>query len=337
MKKYNFLNICKFIMALFVVAVHINIFNIPIENKKFFINFAIFINPLVVQIFFLSTGFFIGKKIEDVENMKESDFDRIKKRFLKMIKLYIILTIVYMPMTIYGFIQYHCSIGKAVLFFIRNILFIGENFNSWILWYLLSEIYGLMLIYLLGKKTNNNNNFIYIGAILLLLGIVINYFNGFQFKSNIIILLQKIIINIIPNGRILYSPLFISLGIFISKHEKIKNNVLSTILLITLFILNIFLDSVIIHIISISICSYIIFKYIINIDIKEEKIADYLKLASVNLYFWHLFIWSIISYIIEGKVSNNYSINYYIITIAIIMLFTTIQYFLQERIKSLKS
>lgn len=323
-------------MALFVVINHLNPLDKYIMEGSLGYNLYCFIIPFAVPFFYLSAGFFLGKKIENIDSFNNNDYAIIKKTLFKVIKIYIVFTLIYLPITIYGFVHSDVSILKSLLIFIRNFLLIGENYNSWILWYILSEIYGLLLIYILRNKVNKNRYFIIIGTIIFLFGLSINFFNNITFKSNLFVFIQKCLKFIIPNGRILNSLLYISLGIFISKHEKIKKKSLCIFLIILLLVINTFVNNIFITGICRVICSYIIFVIVININFKNKKIADYCKQASKDFYFWHLYIFSVIQLLFEGKIKNTYRIEYFCITIIILFIFTSIHFFYVSNKNKLK-
>lgn len=314
-------------MAMFVVANHLHPLDKIIIKDSLAYNLYEFIIPLAVPFFYLTTGFFLGKKIKNIKEIDINDYSMIKKNLIKLIKLYVIFTIIYLPLTIYGFEQvYNMSVLKSLLSFFRNFIFIGENYNSWILWYILSEIYGLLIIYMLKNKINNNNYLMIIGTMLFSLGLIINVFNGLSFESSFMIIIQKCIKLIIPNGRILNSLLFISLGIFISKNEIIRKK---TVYILSVFVLLVFSTFVNITFIN-NICrvflSYILFKFIINTNFKYQKIADYCKIASKDFYFWHLYIFSLIQLFIEGKINNTYELRYFCFTIVILLIISLLHF-----------
>lgn len=59
---------------------------------------------------------------------------------------------IYLPITIYGFVQLGDGLVKSTALFFRNVIFQGENHYSWPLWYFLSSIYGFMVYKFIFKK-----------------------------------------------------------------------------------------------------------------------------------------------------------------------------------------
>ena len=136
--------------------------------------------------------------------------------------------------------------------------------------------------------------------------------------------------NIVPNGRIFYASLYIPIGIYISKNEKFKKNKISILALIILIVLNTCFNNILLEKISLVICSYIVFKIIITIDVKCEKLAKYCKHASKDFYFWHMYVYSILLLLNEKNITNTHNYIYYILTIIILFIITTFNYFIKN-------
>ena len=320
-------------MALLVISNHLHPLDSLLQKNVYLYNLHMFIIQLAVPFFFITTGFFIGKKIKNIHEISIIEYDVIKKAMIKALKLYLIFTIVYLPLTIYGFVQSGESLLKCIFSFIRGVLFVGENYNSWILWYLLSEIYGLLFIYLLKNKTNNCRKLIAFGFILFLFGTVINLLGKTAIQLVAIDKIISIIKIMIPNGRIFYSFIFIPIGMFISKNEKIKK-IIYILLVLLILSLSCFINNILVNNISLLICSYLIFKLVINKNIKKisKSFTNYCKLASQDLYFFHLYIWSFLMLCIDGSISNNYSVKYYVLTVIILFIFSFIHLIVKTKI-----
>lgn len=236
------------------------------------------------------------------------------------IKYYVIFTIIYMPLTIYGFINDGNGIVMSIIMFFRGFFFVGENFNSWILWYLLSEIYFMLYINLFNKKIMNFKNVFKFGILLYIIGIILNVFNNISFTNHLLLLIQKGVKFFIPKGRIFYSFVFIPIGILISKDEALKKKKEIIILIIGIIFINSIFINEVINKIGLFFISIMFFKLIINCKFRHEKIADFCKKLSKDLYFYHLLVWSALSYVIDGYIYCNFGMNYYLLTISIIIL-----------------
>lgn len=104
------------------------------------------IREVAVPFFFLVSGFFLFGKMT---GERAADLQVIRTWTLKILKLYLIWTAVYLPFTIYGWVQDGLTWKQALAVFVRNLVFLGQNYLSWPLWYLLSMIWGGVVFYLL--------------------------------------------------------------------------------------------------------------------------------------------------------------------------------------------
>lgn len=101
-----------------------------------------------VPFFFLTSGFFLFRKLG---LGREQDLKVIKQWIFKSLKLYLIWSIIYLPLTIVGYYNDHLSITKIIFSFIRNLVFIGSSYYSWSLWYLLGMVWAGCGIYLMRR------------------------------------------------------------------------------------------------------------------------------------------------------------------------------------------
>ena len=135
MKNKSGIDIVKLFMALVVVMIHT-------AGKDYDVL------KVAVPYFFIASGFFFFKKWGREDGLKSN-----YKWLVRISLMYIIWTIIYLPFTIYGACQDGLSIGKSIIVFFRNFVFVGENYLSWPLWYLLASIWA-GAIFLLLRKLN---------------------------------------------------------------------------------------------------------------------------------------------------------------------------------------
>lgn len=146
------LDIAKFICAAIVVAIHTKPFaGIPSEMAQ---RIVIGIQDVAVPFFFIASSFLCFRKVDVEELSVASGRDgvgvrRIRDTIAKMLRLYIAWTVLYLPVTILGFVLNGTGFLRALMVFARGTLFIGENFCSWPLWYLLASVVGYSATYML--------------------------------------------------------------------------------------------------------------------------------------------------------------------------------------------
>ena len=307
--KFRYIDLFKYFFSLCVVAIHIH----PLVNVQNTIVLSLynFILSLSVPFFFCSIGFFIEEK----SKTNDKKIDIIKKNIKKYIKIYISFSIIYLPFAIYFFIHNNYNIFYSILDYLRGFFIIGENYNSWILWFILSAIYSLLLILFFIKNNYSYKKIFIISIILFLFGLFIDatisndFFINMSFLSNTF---KKVI----STGRLFYSPLYIIIGMFISKN---KNKTCKKNIYIIIFVLTIFFSFLIgnrINTIFIPIAIYSLFSFLTMIK-KEIKIKTIgFRNLSKYLYFWHLFIWGLFSLLLYQGL--QFGLVWYIITITII-------------------
>ena len=154
--KYNAIDLWKFIMALFVVALHVK----PLEGctitvvNKLYDCFA----AMAVPFFFLAAGFLLAKKLQYPFRFEDSN--RTIKRYIKSIlTLYLIWSVVYLPLAVFHYVDEKRGPLKSALAYIRGLVLVGEHYNSWQLWYLLSTVYALLFVMLLLKNKQLKEQF----------------------------------------------------------------------------------------------------------------------------------------------------------------------------------
>lgn len=134
MTRLKGIDLVKVLMAFVVVSIHTTTW--PLLG----------IREVAVPYFFIVSGFFLfGKMTGD----RSSDLRAIRSWTLKILRLYLIWTAIYLPFTVYGFLQDGLSLKQSLMLFGRNLLFVGENFMSWPLWYLLAMIWSGVLVFVL--------------------------------------------------------------------------------------------------------------------------------------------------------------------------------------------
>lgn len=101
--EYRILDLMKFVMAVVVIAIHIRP-EVSFSNHSVKIIFE-GIYSLAVPFFFMASGFLLFRKaripLEDVGKA------RILSYLKRMLKLYVVWTLIYLPLTIYGFWKEH--------------------------------------------------------------------------------------------------------------------------------------------------------------------------------------------------------------------------------------
>ena len=166
-KNYYGIDLLKFIMAVCVVAIHTQ----PLYSVQSIVVQRLFdtITSLAVPYFFSVSGFLLFSKIDaDISCRKNME---VCKRYLsRVLSLYVIWNIIYLPITIFGFKENNMSFARYVLDCIRGLLFIGQQFYSWQLWYLLSVIFVIASICIMAEHKIKDKNIFKIMMAIFLMG-----------------------------------------------------------------------------------------------------------------------------------------------------------------------
>lgn len=304
-KKYSFIDYTKLIMAICVISIHTH----PLENCHIPLinNLYMTIIPCAVPFFFLVSGFLIGKKL-DLENRDRLEHLALLKKYLiKFIKLYIIWSILYLPLAVLEYNNTNDNFIVSFFKYIRNLLFIGEHYNSWHLWYLLSTIYSILFLYIFYKKEINKYFLLISSMILFIIGAAITSF--FETQANLVLTMEKNTLLTIwrsifgETGRLLYGPFYIVSGLFL--YKKILNvNNLSFLIFIVEFIFGFwitFLSNGLITILSqalltsglVGILATLEEKNIIFKRAKTKKVSWKYRKISIVIYFMHMWLFTI--------------------------------------------
>lgn len=167
---YKLIDLLKFICAFLVVGIHTRPFQTSsnLLDKLFYYD----ISNYAVPFFYACTGYFLV-----VNHPKEKLQTKIKIRFIKILKVYLVWSSIYLPLTVCGYFAESRSALRYLIVCLRNYVLVGENFYSWTLWYLNGLIFALFLINVLLKKFSIKQ-IAGIGVFVYLIGIVLTILNS---------------------------------------------------------------------------------------------------------------------------------------------------------------
>ena len=214
-KEYKGLDIMKFVMAIVVVAIHTRpemSFASPFIKRLFESVYS-----LAVPFFFMTSGFLLFRKISLPLN--EDGEQRIRTYLKRICRLYLVWTVIYLPLTVYGFYIDGLSLLKAIAIFFRNILLVGENFMSWPLWYLLALIVAVSIIYLLLKIKVSKTWIVIISVLMAFVGVGLNYCQDHKLLEPVVDVYFKIFLN--TRNGFFVGLMFVSLGMLCARLENV--------------------------------------------------------------------------------------------------------------------
>ena len=218
-----------------------------------------------------------------------------------MLRAYFIWSVLYLPLAFYGFfIVDKYGIYKSGALYIRNILFQGQNYFSYPLWYLLAAIYASIVFYFLIRNGFQTYRVILAISISFIISkgtdyLVINQ-DSFHGLSR---LLAVCLAKTFSEGRVFSGIYLMLIGALIQKYSKWINNAgvrYSCIIFVILFLLDVFIDNVFLRL---SVCvSFFIFVQNLRVKKVTDAQSHFLRRMSTVVFYTHMitfFLWGLIN------------------------------------------
>lgn len=142
-QNYNAIDLAKFICSILVIAIHVSVFGASKEaDTVFYINFVIknWLARIAVPFFFVTSGYLLYLKM----SAECISITRIKQYCIRILRLYIVWSIIYLPIVIKEFIGNGVNLFKDLLNYIQNFLFMGSCLH---LWYLNAILIAVIMLY----------------------------------------------------------------------------------------------------------------------------------------------------------------------------------------------
>jgi len=215
--KFN-IDIMRLIASILVIAIHTYPLTIISESLDYAFTRVIF--RIAVPLFLLITGYFILPAALEDKN-KLIDYTK------KILKMYLISMLIYLPINIYN----HYFTDFTIIKFLKDVFLNGTFYH---LWYFPALILGTWLVYLL-IKTGKNKLVVTIVFLLYLIGLFGDSYYGL-IANTAVNKFYDIIFNIFTYTRngLFYVPIFLYMG-YSFKSIKDKINIKTNITLIIVF------------------------------------------------------------------------------------------------------
>lgn len=139
------IDIAKAFFALCVIGIHTNL-----ARHFDHYGFGMLLDrlfDLAVPFFFITSGFYLGKRMRQMNWVDTRTFLLGKEKHF--IKIYIYSLIGYLPLSVCGMIREREGVIYSIIKYIYNIITSGINFYSWHMWYLHAMCLALAIFYLL--------------------------------------------------------------------------------------------------------------------------------------------------------------------------------------------
>lgn len=223
------LDLFRVIAAFFIIAIHT--YPLASINENIDFVFTHVICRIGVPFFLMITGYFVLPKA--LENKEV-----IKNYIVKIIKMYVICMIIYLPINIYA----HKLNG--ILNVLKDIFLNGTFYH---LWYFPALILGIIITYAIIKNAKQSTARI-LFIILFIIGLFGDSYYGISEKFELTNSIYNVIFDIFEFTRngVFYVPIFIYIG-YIIKNDDIKISKKSNIILIITFLILMIFEGIILH------------------------------------------------------------------------------------------
>lgn len=150
-RKFNAIDAAKLICAILVVTIHEKPFGKPASHTlRYYMNYGIcnYLARIAVPFFFVTSGFLLYRKL----TAKDLGTERIKQYLKRLLRLYLIWSAIYLPLSIREFAKNELDWKKSCIIYVRDFIFKGSYGQ---LWYLPALIFAVLLVsFLLIKKVS---------------------------------------------------------------------------------------------------------------------------------------------------------------------------------------
>ena len=214
-KQYPAVDLGKYICALLVVAIHTYPF-IDI-SPSFHLFFLSTICRLAVPFYFVCSSFFLFRKIRGPQ-IKDGSAKQIITAYLKRIGiLYLIWAVIFIPYTLYDYSKVGFSIG-GLLGWIRNFLLNGSYYH---LWFLPALMLATVIVWWLYKRKGLLQTLLVCLA-LYGVGWLLNVFGPFWETLPGVKIVYGFYMQLFGTARngIFFAPMFVALGLMLSRTGK---------------------------------------------------------------------------------------------------------------------
>ena len=308
--QYKGIDILKFIMALLVVAAHTH----PLYKINDVLNFltADVMARTVVPFFFAATGFLLEKK---AESRDVSTKEVVSGYMRKILSLYCIWTIVYLPIIICDkILDSEESLVYCLLTIVRDFLFVGSYSH---LWYLLAAMVGVAFVYGLKRYAGDRATWVIL-IVLYTAGLLTQSYFGLLKNivdtGGVLWTIMKMVKKVMVTCRngIFFGSVFICMGTWIARNKlSIKRwvAVVGLVVSVLLFIVEVgwlfkigFVREQDMYVMSIP-SAFFLTVLAIQIPVKGDTV--WLRKMSMNIYYVHLIFKYIYTKYLGSQSENN--------------------------------
>lgn len=322
---FGAVDIIKWIMALCVVAIHTNVLMAD-EILQITSVVDTFIR-MAVPFFFMSSSFLLFRKLP---RTPEGDWlEPVKKYIIRMIRLYVIWTVIYLIPAIYRYVVHQTPLFSVVLGLVRGVFLMGENYLSWHLWYLLSTIYFSCVIYFLLRHQWKAWHILALSAMVFLLSLGIGQLvGGIDNYTGLFQTVVKMVRWVFDQGRLLTGFFYLAVGLCVAFYPKMRDIPWGIYLLVAAvsFVLTTIWDNEV----SKQILYISFFLFVITVRIPFKSWCAVLRKSSTIIYFTHMLFVFVLT-LMWGEENGDYLPRFFVVSAGAVLLSFVLIFFQKKR------
>ena len=289
MKQYPGVDLVKFLMAIVVISIH----TLPSDYFSASAGEYLydFLCASAVPFFFVASGFLLAQKAAlRAASGKDGMTEEIVRALKKFVKLYVLWMLIYAPMAVWDMYRSGRGIVWCVCYYLRGFFLLGEHYNSWPLWYLLSTIYGLCFLWLLSRKKVTLNRIVLCSCILFLCGAMVSYlFEHPDMLPGALSGIAGSLSSVIAPNRIVNGFLHMSMGM-LAYRRRFSNRM--GIAFLVIHLAAIASGSTLVITLCRALSGLGIFVLASNLTVAKTAVFSVLRKLSIVLYFLHMYVWT---------------------------------------------
>ena len=279
------LDYIKLVMAFLVVACHTHPLY-PLDEGSLIFQFCRALADIGVPFFFLSSGYMLFSACRDMDDQVQRQY--IKTYICRILRQYCLWSLIYLPISVFGYLSNGASLFGMAVAFMRNLLLVGQNFCSWQLWYLLSALWGSIFLLLLYRYIKKDLVALILAVVAFAVAQIIDGILSVTVAAgSVIALLQKAIGVTIGQGRIFLGFAYLSVGKVLASRSHYPKIYLSLPLTVVLYVAAVLMNSPWLHLLM-----HVMFftaALVLPLGVHKEP-ARFARKISTCVYYIHMLI-----------------------------------------------
>ncbi len=334
-KSYNTLDAFKFLAAILIIVLHVNPFKGISEPLALI--FRNMITIIAVPFFFTTSGFLFFKKLD----ASESKGEMVKKYILRLLKMYLIWSLVYFPFVVLQWINE----GVNVLGYIRDFIFEGSYST---IWFLNATIAACLFVYFLSRKIKLKYVLL-ISFLFYLIGCGFSYYYYLIIKIPLFEKCGELYYSLLKTTKngLLFGAVFFALGAILA-NDKLKMDLKWNIIGLAVSFAFVCAESIIVPKLGylnkgvdlkifLVPFTYFLVKLLATINLPNHKIYKWFRGMSINMFLSQRLFLSIYPLIIPSDcIIISFQLIYFILILVSTCLFSWLMLVVVDKINQYK-